>query len=402
MATVKLVLDKRRKKKSGAYPLVIRVRKNDKYFDIQTNQELHDHQFNAKIGFIIGNKSLSKSLQLEVETYKDQIYQLEFLNDDVSINEIRDTVLKKQKFEPSISEFWLDEAKRLIEIGKAGNANVYLNAHLGLKRVLNLDLPFRNLKHLHLLDAETLLLKNGVKLNTLSVYMRTLREICNKAILVDLVDRSWYPFHRYKIKKGKSAPRTLDSIQMKMYFALNLNVQHPLYRSYCIGKLIFLLRGINFKDLIKLTKQNVINNRIVYERSKTKTFYSIGMEEEINVLLRKLFRGGETLIGVMDDEIQALNHDIKVVKRYGQHLHVVNNHLRKIGKMLCFEVSLSTYVMRYSYANIARSVGITVEEISYLLGHKSGHSVTEIYLEEFDIYKLDMLSRKVIDAVIGE
>jgi integrase/recombinase XerD len=402
MATVKLVLDKRRKKKSGAYPLVIRVRKNDKYFDIQTNQELYDHQFNAKIGFIIGNKSLSKSLQFEVETYKDQIYQLEFLNDDVSINVIRDTVLKKQKFEPSISEFWIAEANRLMKIGKAGNANVYLNAHLGLKRVLNLDLPFRNLKHLHLLDAETLLLKNGVKLNTLSVYMRTLRAICNKAILVDLVDRSWYPFQRYKIKKGKSAPRTLDSMQMKMYFALNLNVQHPLYRSYCIGKLIFLLRGINFKDLIKLTKQNVVNNRIVYERSKTKTFYSIGMEEEINVLLRKLFRGGETLIGVMDDEIQALNHDIKVVKRYGQHLHVVNNHLKKIGKMLGFEVSLSTYVMRYSYANISRSVGISVEEISYLLGHKSAHSVTEIYLEEFDIYKLDMLSRKVIDAVIGE
>jgi DNA gyrase/topoisomerase IV subunit B len=149
MATVKLVLDKRRKKKSGAYPLVIRIRKGDKYFDIQTNQELYDHQFNAKIGFIIGNKSLSKSLQFEVETYKDQIYQLEFLNDDVSINEIRDKVLKKQKFEPSISEFWIAEANRLMKIGKAGNANVYINAHLGLKRVLNLDLPFRNLKHLH-------------------------------------------------------------------------------------------------------------------------------------------------------------------------------------------------------------------------------------------------------------
>ena len=39
MTTVKLVLDKRRKKKSGAYPLVIRIRKTGKYVDVLTNQD---------------------------------------------------------------------------------------------------------------------------------------------------------------------------------------------------------------------------------------------------------------------------------------------------------------------------------------------------------------------------
>ena len=162
------------------------------------------------------------------------------------------------------------------------------------------------------------------------------------------------------------------------------------------------MRGINFKDLVKLTNKQILGDRIIYERSKTKTIYSIGIEEEVNVLLKNLSKGGDTLIGVMDEEIQLLDQDIEVLKRYGQHLHVVNNHLKKIGKLLEMDVKLSTYVMRYSYANIARSLGITVEEISYLLGHKSSaHAVTEIYLEQYDLQKLDALNRNIINAVTG-
>jgi len=402
MATVKLVLDKRRKKKSGAYPLVIRIRQAGKYVDVATNQELHEHQFDAKREVVIGNKSLNKSLQKEIDTCRDKIIHLEQMQDDVSIEQIKALFGKSQKSELTIVEFWQQEAVRLAEIGKAGNAGVYLSSLRGLKRVMNLDIPFRELKHMHLLDAETVLLKNGVKLNTLSVYMRTLRAICNKAILVDMVDQGWYPFFRYKIKKGKTVPRTLNLQQMQRYFVLNLSEKHPLYRSYCIGKLMFLLRGINFKDLVKLTNEQILGDRIIYERSKTKTIYSIGLEEEVNVLLKKLSKGGDTLIGVMDDEIQLLDQDIEVLKRYGQHLHVVNNHLKKIGKLLEVDVKLSTYVMRYSYANIARSLGITVEEISYLLGHKSSaHAVTEIYLEQYDLQKLDALNRKIINTVTG-
>lgn len=402
MTTVKLVLDKRRKKKSGAYPLVIRIRLAGKYVDVATKQELHEHQFDDKRQIVIGNKTLNKSLQREIENCKDKIIQYEQLHDEITIEQIKVLFGKSQKTEPTIAEFWQQEAVRLTEIGKAGNAGVYLSSLRGLNRVMNLDMPFKELKHMQLLDAETTLLKNGVKLNTLSVYMRTLRAICNKAILVDLVDQGWYPFFRYKIKKGKSVPRTLNLDQMKRYFELELSEQHPLYRSFCIGKLMFLLRGINFKDLVKLTNENLQGNRIVYERSKTKTLYSIGMEEQIKELLKNLFKGGDTLVGIMDEEYHLLDQDIQVLKRYEQHLHVVNNHLKRISILLGLEIKLSTYVMRYSYANIARGLGLSVEEISYLLGHKSSaHAVTEIYLEQFDLEKLDALNRKIINAVTG-
>jgi site-specific recombinase XerD len=402
MATIKLVLDKRRKKKSGTYPLVIRIRHKGKYVDVPTKQELFEHQFDNKREIVLGNVKLNKILKQEVDNCIEKVGKLIHLQEEVSIGHIKALFGEQKKDEPTIIEFWNSEVNRLIEIGKAGNAGVYLSSLMGLKRVMNLDIMFKELKHITLLEAETTLLKKGVKLNTISVYMRTLRAICNKAILLDIIDQSWYPFYRYKIKKGKSVPKSLDIEQMRCYFKLDLTEEHPLYRSYCIGKLIFLMRGINFKDLVKLTDKHVIGNRIVYERSKTKTLYSIEVENEMNILLKRLSKGGTSLIGIMCDEIHKIDHDIEVLKRYKQQLHVENNHLKKIGELLNLDVTLSTYVMRYSYANIARTIGVSIEEISYLLGHKSSiHSVTEIYLNQYDFKKLDIINRKIINAITG-
>ncbi|MBP6460187.1 MAG: hypothetical protein KA264_08835 [Crocinitomicaceae bacterium] len=117
---------------------------------------------------------------------------------------------------------------------------------------------------------------------------------------------------------------------MKRYFALNLHHHHPIYKSYTIGKLMFLLRGINYKDLVKLTQQNIINKRIVYERSKTKTVYSIGLEVEIKNLLGNLTIGkSKNLIGIMENDFHLIDQDLLILKKYSQQLHVFNNHLNK-------------------------------------------------------------------------
>jgi integrase/recombinase XerD len=403
MATLKLVLDKRRIKKSGAFPLVIRIRHDGKYVDVQTGHELLPYEFDDNKQLARNKPALNKELKKLLEECVCKIDELNFHHEHVSLDMIKALFKKEMKVVPTISAFWQEEARRLTEIGKSGNARVYLTAYTGLKRVMNLEITFRDLKLHHLIEAETQLLKNGVKPNTLSLYMRTLRAICNKAILLELVDQSWYPFFRYKIKKGKSTPRVLSLGDMQRYFALDIPENHPHFRSYSIGKLIFLLRGINLKDLVKLTKENVRSGRICYERSKTKTLYDIGLTEEIHELLKVLHQGGKTLVGAMDSEAQLIDSDNAVLRKYNQYLHVVNNHLRKLGEQLKFETRLSTYVMRYSYANIARSLGISVEEISYLLGHKSSaHAVTEIYLTAYDADKLDELNSRIIDAVTGK
>ena len=65
MPKIKLVLDKRRKKKSGAYPLVIRIRQDNKFIDVATNYDLHPLQFDDKTELVgINTKSWGLCINL--------------------------------------------------------------------------------------------------------------------------------------------------------------------------------------------------------------------------------------------------------------------------------------------------------------------------------------------------
>ena len=92
---------------------------------------------------------------------------------------------------------------------------------------------------------ENKLFKRGLSVNGIGGYMRSFRAICNTAIHFDIVSYEWYPFRKYKIKKEKTTPRVISMLEMKSYFNLNLEKSNPLYNSWLIGKLIFMLRGIN-------------------------------------------------------------------------------------------------------------------------------------------------------------
>ena len=77
-----------------------------KYVDVATKQELHEHQFDDKRQIVIGNKTLNKSLQREIENCKDKIIQYEQLHEEITIEQIKVLFGKSQKTEPTISEFW--------------------------------------------------------------------------------------------------------------------------------------------------------------------------------------------------------------------------------------------------------------------------------------------------------
>ena len=61
---------------------------------------------------------------------------------------------------------------------------------------------------------------------------------------------------------------------------------------------------------------------------------------------------------------------------------------------------LSTYVFRYSYANILKQQGYSKDLIAEALGHEYGNSVTGIYLEQFDNDVIDEMNQRVVNAVL--
>lgn len=72
MATIQITL-KSRKKRDGTYPVVIRIRHNKQYLDIQTSASVPSYKFDKKRGRIIGNNPLSHHLEELKELYSKKL-----------------------------------------------------------------------------------------------------------------------------------------------------------------------------------------------------------------------------------------------------------------------------------------------------------------------------------------
>lgn len=397
MATLTLVLENRRANKEGKFPLLFRISIQKKSTYINTGIHLNTSEFNSKRSVIVSSVSLNARIkQLEAEYHqKLNLILLDhpFITDPV---EIKNKLLSKAKDEVTIKEFWEEHIETLYNSGRNGGAKVYKMSLSALSKHVNLTIPFRKFGYRELLQLEDNLFKQGISVNGVGVYFRSLRAIYNKAIHVDIVDTQIYPFRKYKIKTEKTTPRVLTLQEIKSYFQLNLSPEDSNYIYWSIGKLIFMLRGINITDLLQLNNKSLKGERIIYKRSKTGKVYSIALTPEIVEVLR-IFKSDYTLLGLVDcNKIRSRNSTEHLIQKR----KVINKHLKQIGAALELKEELTTYVFRYTYANIAKQLGYSKDLIAEALGHEYGNSVTGIYLEQFDQEIIDKMNDSIIKSII--
>jgi len=399
MATINLVLDKRRALKNGAFPLVFRLRIEKKFIDIATGYKILEKDYDSKTNSVI--EDMEVNIQLEKLRLNYTTKLREYVIDNVQsqdLVEAKNFILKKRSQEVTIEEFWKAEIESLISKGKIGNARNYKITLSAISNTINLKIPFDKLTLKMILELEENLYKRGMTANGISVYMRALRAIYNKALAVDLASLEKYPFRKFKIGKKKTVPKVITIPELQTFFALELEEKSILYRSHLIGKLLFLLQGINLRDLLLLSSDNIKSGRIIYKRAKTGRIYSIKLTAEMKSLFNKFQPNRHSLLGVIkEDEFNQPNLFTSI---YQQKLKVINSHLRKIGKLINANEVLISYSMRYSYANACRKLGYSQDLIGQALGHSShGNQITSIYLEQFDNEIIDKMNQKVINAV---
>jgi integrase len=63
---------------------------------------------------------------------------------------------------------------------------------------------------------------------------------------------------------------------------------------------------------------------------------------------------------------------------------------------------ITTYVFRYTYANIAKQLGYSKDLIAEALGHEYGNKITGIYLEHFDQSIIDEMNLCVCNSLCEE
>lgn len=222
----------------------------------------------------------------------------------------------------------------------------------------------------------------GNRMNTCGLYLRCLRAVFNTAIDDEVTTA--YPFRRYKIKTEPSVKRSLELPALRSLWALRPAGALEAF-ALDIFRLIFLLMGINVKDLYDLRVGDYSSGRLSYRRAKTGHLYDIKVEPEAAALIaRYRSPGGVWLLDLHDRyssahyAVAGLNAGLSRLPGFGQ---------------------ITTYWARHSWATAAAELDVPKEVIAEGLGHSSG-SVTDVYIR-FDRSKVDVANRRVIDAVVG-
>ena len=338
------------------------------------------------------NRFLSESLFQE----EDIIEKMRVQHKEFSFEEFRVQFIGIES--KGVIQFFEDFIERQKAIGKIGNANIYHDTKNSvLKFCKKKTLQFNEIDYPFLKKYEEHLRGRGILNNSISVYMRTLRALINKAIKEKQCPPEAYPFKEYSISKLKNEPSrkalTKEEIQKIVDFEPDPNTKQELTKNIFLFS--FYTRGMNFNDIAKLKWDNISDGRIDYIRSKTGKRFSIKISAPVQVILDfyQVFNSNSEFIFPVLDKSYKTPEQIK--NRVKSGLKRVNKHLKEIAEVVGIDKKLTSYISRHSYALILKKQGHSIAKISDAMGHES-EQVTRHYLEGFENSVLDEMDESLL------
>ena len=397
-ATISIVCYKYRTLCNGEHPIMIRITKdrsrkyetigisiNPKYWDFDKNQP----KWNCP------NKELIETtISEKLSEYRKQILELQAENKEYSVNKLVQQVRKPTR-KITVGNYLNELIESLEKENRIGNSKHYIALRNSLKQFngtlqilfSEIDVPFLN-------KYESYLRQQGNKVNTISIKVRTLRATYNKAIKNNIVKKDYYPFDDYNVSQLRETTVkraiTKDDIQKIINFDVSTITKHHsslLQLSKDLFLFSYLGCGINLVDMAYLTKENRVEDRIVYERHKTGKYIKFKLQSlAIDILNRYNNSKNDYLFPIFDkDRHITAKQKYQRIKKI---TYLINKNLHQIEKKLNIPIHLTTYVARHSFATVLKRSGVNVALISEALGH-SDLATTQIYLDSFENEQID-------------
>lgn len=390
--TINIILDSRRKKDNNTYPLKVRITIDRKYKDFPLSFFIENRFWDKKLqkvksnypdSDLVNNTISSKKLE-----YQKAILQLDLKNKPYDFVDILNMLSVRS--DTNLIEYGWTQVDILKKTKKFGNAMVYEDALNKIKQFHKSGkIKFEQLTYQYLKSFEQSMLQDGIKLNSISVYMRTIRAIYNRAIKDEIVDRKYYPFNKYKIKSEKTKYRKLSIDNIKSISNLELPENTAIWHNRNYFLLSFCLIGMSFIDLSNIKVEDVFNGRLIYRRQKTGKVYSIKLYAKALEILNFYAVGkvsGDYILPIFPKGKEG-TEELKKISMLK--VRTCNKYLGVISKKLEILVVVTTYYSRYSWANIAKELGFSKDLIAEALGHDYGNRITGIYVDDFDSERID-------------
>jgi len=392
MASVKVVLDTRRRKLLGNYPVKLRVTHFGVSRDMSLGISLKRNHWRSRKQEAKNSApnylKINKLIFQKRKAVEERIIDLSISHNKFNIDDI---LQKEGKFNgveiPRFKEFGYQAYNSLLSTGKIGNAKVYKNAIDQLCNRMGKNVKLSDINYRFLLKYEELLSKEGLTVNGISQYMRTLKAIINRAIKLGYIRQENYPFYHYKIKTEKTRKRTLSKSDFQKILAQELPVGSREREARDHFTLIFCLIGINWMDLAYLRKEDLREDRIVYTRKKTHKLYDIPLSPRAQEIIARYSGESKKYLLPILPENELLPQQERV--HIDNKLRLCNKYLKKLGQKCNFDYPLTSYIPRFCWPNYAKQLGFDNSLIADAMGHSSfGNPTTAIYLDRHDISKI--------------
>ena len=383
--TVNVICYKSKVLKNNESPLMIRVCKDRKRkylsLGVSINPIHWDFTKNKPKPNCPNKEQLETLIAEKSKVYSEKILELKSMQREFTaislVEQVNNASIKR-----TVNDLFLEQIQRLTDENRRGymlscrqvyNSLVEFNKHL--------DIYFSDIDVTWLRKYETWLRKKGLAENTIGIRFRTLRAIYNLAIEENLVKAEYYPFKSYKVSKlhketAKRAISKEDVTRIIEYSSTNKLLKFPID----LFAITYYMGGINFVDVAYLTRDNIVDKRLIYTRRKTGKLIKLPLQPQAIKLIAKYSdKDNPYLFPILSTfhktEQQRANRVHKVITK-------VNQRLKEIGQALEIPITLTTYVARHSQATVMKQAGVSTSIIRELMGHSS-EKVTQIYLDSF-------------------
>lgn len=384
MATLRLYLDTRVKRQDGTFSIRLAVNHHGGTAFISLNQYCKKDEWDkraCKVRKRPDRDAINDFLLDRLNFYNRMMMKAqcrETYRGDITARELRDLIMleaepAREKVALLRDGFIAYEGRNL----KKNTINRYkytwakIEAFLGKEKAALLTYDEINRSWLE--DFDAFMAKEGLSRNTRASRMLCVAAVFNLAI--DNEQTKNYPFRRYSLRLETTKKRDLSVEEIRSIFEAGGDELVDMFL------LMFLLIGINVRDLFALTNENVIRGRLEYDRAKTGRHYSVLLHPEALRIIEK-YKGEKNLL------------------RFSEHFKNVDSATVMINKRLAkVRPGLTTYYARHTWASIAFNLGIPKDVISLALGHSFGVRVTDTYINA-DLSRVDEANRRVIDYVL--
>ena len=389
----------------GTHPIFLRLTKNRKNRTISLNKSVKLEDWSYDTQRVKTKNRQHKVINQFIEKYYNLITQkiddFELKGVDYSLKDlvelIKSGTLSKPTKVISYSSFQKEIISDLGHRKKTGSARTNQDTLNSIVRFTkNSEINFSEINVNFLERFETFMRSSGCKDSTIGIRMRTLRSTINKAIKMQIIDKTTYPFANYRIPKQKNinTKEILTVKELKKVLKYQPNSEQEqlakdmlLFSYYC--------RGINFLDLIQLKKSDIMDDSLTYSRSKTGAIVTFELRTLSKDIIKR-YQNPNPLTPFLFKFIKTSNPSETTIRNLShKKLKEINKNLKLIMSALNINKNITYYCARHTFATHLKFKNVSIDIIGQALGHNDINS-TISYLRNLPSNTLDQIIEDVI------